>query len=165
MARNGNVKGVKMIRGRQDGQMEQDYEDMAAVLKNKTQGPDALYFIGFSSSKFSDAGKPITFDKAQAKDGSGMDKDTGIFTVPKEGKYTFGFFGQSDEINTVVSLHLNGGEKELASSSYLIARQENTRGALIEIKATVNLKKDNTVSVVLKEGEIQRGATFTGVTK
>lgn len=49
----------------------------------------------------------------------------------------------------------------MASSSYINARQDYSRGS-ITVSATVNLKEGNAVDVVLNEGEIQGGSQFWG---
>jgi hypothetical protein len=57
----------------------------------------------------------------------------------------------SAEINTVVSIRLkkdNNFERTLASSSYINARQDYSRGSIITVSATVNLKEGNTVDVI-----------------
>jgi len=135
------------------------YEKLSATLNDQNKTP---YFATFRSTPFETTDQSISFDQMKESDKSGMNKETGVYIVPQEGKYKFEFTGQSTEFDTEVIMRLNGGERSLASSTYLVPRHDETFGAMISISAIVNLKVDNTVDVFLKEGEIQRGGTFSG---
>ena len=123
----------------------------------------STYFMATRDSKFSGVGTTITYEKIQrSATGAAMDENTGVFTVPAEGKYRFIFTGLTANKNTVVNIRLNGGAKILTSSSYLAARQDADDGGSLVFASTANLKKDDKVDVFLQEGELKLVSTFAG---
>jgi hypothetical protein len=106
--------------------------------------------FGMRDMYFGNVGKAVSFRESQGNGESWFNRETGVFTVPQDGKYKFRFEGQSAEVNTNVRFRLNG-DKTLASSLYLTARS----GGEISLSATALLETDNTVSVMLDQGGLQ----------
>ena len=125
-----------------------------------------MFFVAGRTSSYSDVGKPIFFDQFDEMGEKGMmDIKTGVFTAPKDGRYVLAFQGTSGEANTALSIRLKDGKK-LATNSYtMAARQDISKGGSVSMKTTANLKKGDTVSVVLEEGQLQEDAVFIGFYK
>ena len=122
-----------------------------------------MYFVAGRTSSYSDAGKPISFDQSDETGGKGMmDVTTGHFTAPKDGRYVFEFQGVSGEANTALSIRLKDGKKLATTSFMMVARQDMPKGGSVSMKTTANLKKGDTVSVWLEEGQLQEDSVFMG---
>ena len=118
-------------------------------------------FVAGRASSFIDAGKTITYDESD-ETGEGFDFQSGVFTVPKKGKYMFFFHAKSEEAQTTVSIRLNGAETLVTSSYLLAARQDLNKGGEISMKTVANLDIGNTISVFLEEGKLQEKPVFAG---
>ena len=153
------------MKGRQDGpemfNQTPTYKKAKDMLEASYKDGDTYFVVGRSTS-FDDTTQPISYDQGDEKGDSGLDAINGVFTVPKDGKYVFNFQGASGEANTVLSIRLKDGKK-LATTSYtMVARQDISKGGSVSMGTTANLKKGDTVSVVLEEGQLQGDSVFMG---
>ena len=150
------------MKGRQDNAAEKTPYQKAKDMWQAAYKDGDTYFVAGRTMSFDGTTQPISFDQSVQQGDSGMTPDSGIYDVLKDGKYVFEFQGVSGEANTALSIRLKDGKKLATTSFMMAARQDIPKGGSVSMKTTANLKKGDTVSVWLEEGELQKEAVFTG---
>ena len=124
-----------------------------------------VYFYVQRNSDYGSKGTNIPFTVERLNIGGGMVIRTGIFTVPKSGRYFFSFSGVAQPVGVViqnvawVDLNVNGARIGMANGQ----RDYDT----LSMQATLNLQKNDRVSLYLRQGAIHSDqhmyTHFTGI--
>jgi len=112
-----------------------------------------VYFYVQRNSDYGTKNTNIPFQVERVNVGSGMDIRTGIFTVPKPGRYFFSFSGVSSTVGVIsttavwVDLNVNGAKIGMSNAQ----RDYDT----LSLQATLNLKRFDKVTLYLRQGTLQ----------
>merc|ERR1712062_485240 len=118
------------------------------AINHKTM---SVYFDAFRSKAYDGGGEEnLTFNGVHCNVGSGLDPDSGIFTVPVGGRYLFTFHvATHDNKKALLSIRLNGEE---VASIFDQNHKDNHKNSMAGNTILLNLKQGDEVCVYAYTG-------------
>lgn len=111
----------------------------------------------FSATSSTGALTVLTYDFITVNNGNGMNPHTGIFTVPKPGRYHFTFTAITKSMGTVATMVLN--KQNCVAAAYSMGSGSTNAGGFrskftLSLSVVLSLKAKDTVEMALKGSSV-----------